>query len=469
MIPPSAVHRRLALVLIGLAAMLVFPAAASAMIDQQVSAPPSPTVWTDKSDYNPGATVTLFGAGWTPGETVHVFVNDADGQTWSYTNDVTVSDVGEFSHQFALPTWFVAAYTVTATDDAGQSVTTSFTDGNLSFAQATADTAPPTAAWSAGWTRYTDTSCTTAKQNGSGTATYTGSTLTSGSEPGVGNGQSAQPTGVTAPTGFAFTYWSDTPTSTTPVTGPGLCRQGPSPAKLYAHFRQTIISTVTTLGTSASPSTYGSQVTFSATVTPASGPAATGTVAFTDGATTLCAAAALDGSGHATCQTSALSAAASPHTITATYSGSSTLTTSSGTLQQAMTKALLTVTANDARKTYGEANPSFSAGFSGFVNGDTSSAVSGAASCTSTATAASGAATYPITCTQGTLSAANYAFSFVSGTLTVDRQPLTVTAPNSSRLYGDANPALTATLSGFVNGDTATTAVTGLASCGSTA
>jgi len=227
MIPPAAIHRRLVVVLLALVATLAFPAMAGAMVDTDVTAPASPTVWSDKADYNPGATVTLSGAGWAPGEAVHVVVNDSDGQTWSYTDDVTASDLGELTDQFTLPTWFVAQYTVTATGESGETATTSFTDGNLNFRPATADTTQPTAAWSVDWARYSDGSCTVAKQSGSGTATYTGSTLSGGSEPGVGNSQSAQPTGVTAPTGFAFTYWSDSATSTTPVTGTGLCRQGP--------------------------------------------------------------------------------------------------------------------------------------------------------------------------------------------------------------------------------------------------
>jgi hypothetical protein len=469
MIPPAAIHRRLVVLMLALVATLAFPAVAGAMVDTDVTAPASPTVWTDKADYNPGAAVTLSGAGWAPGEAVHVVVDDSDGQTWSYTDGVTASNLGELTDQFTLPTWFVANYTVTATGNSGETATTSFTDGNLNFKQATADTTQPTAAWSVDWLRYSDSSCTVVKQSGSGTATYIGSALSSGSEPGVGNNQSAQPAGVTAPTGFAFTYWSDSATSTTPVTGTGLCRQGPNPPALYAHFRPTIISTSTTVTTSGSPSTYGGQVAFTATVTPASGPAATGTVAFTDGATALCNAAALSGSGQATCQTSSLSAAASPHTITATYSGSATLSPSSGAVQQAVGKATLTVTASDPGKTYGDANPALSAGLAGFVNGDTSSVVSGTASCSSPATGLSGAGTYPITCTQGTLSAANYTFAFVNGTLTVGRRPLTVTAQSQSRPYGDANPGLTATVGGFVNGDTATTAVAGSAACTTTA
>jgi hypothetical protein len=468
MIPPAAIHRRLVLALLVLAAMLALPAAASAMVDPGVTPPSAPAVWTDKADYNPGATVTLYGAGWAPGEPVHLAVNDTDGQTWSFADDVVASDAGELTDQLTLPAWFVAQYSVTATGASGATAATSFTDGNLNFLLATADTTQPTAAYSVDWTRYDDTACTSFKQSGTATYTPPGVTQTGGSEPGVGNGASARPTGVTAPTGFAFTYWSDSATSTTPVTGAALCRVGSQPSPLFAHFRPTITSTSTAVTTSGSPSTYGDPVTFTATVTPASGPAATGTVAFTDGAATLCASAALNAAGTATCQTSSLSAAG-PHTITATYSGSSTLSTSSGAIQQAVGKATLTVTANDAAKTYGDANPTFSAGITGLVNGDSASAVSGAASCTTGATGTSGAGTYPITCTQGTLAAANYAFGFASGTLTVGPRALTVTAQSPSRPYGDANPALSATLSGFVNGDTAASMVSGSASCSTVA
>ena len=39
--------------------------------------------YLDQSDYAPGATVLLTGAGWKSGEVVHIFVNDDAGQTWS--------------------------------------------------------------------------------------------------------------------------------------------------------------------------------------------------------------------------------------------------------------------------------------------------------------------------------------------------------------------------------------------------
>ena len=90
-------------------------------------------------------------------------------------------------------------------------------------------------------------------------------------------------------------------------------------------------------------------------------------------------------------------------------------------VQQSITigPATLTVTANNASRLFGAANPPLTAAITGFVNGDTSSVVTGSASCTTTVQPWSPAGTYPITCTQGTLSAANYTFTFAPGTLTV--------------------------------------------------
>lgn len=51
-----------------------------------------------------------------------------------------------------------------------------------------------------------------------------------------------------------------------------------------------------------------------------------------------------------------------------------------------------------------------------------------------------------------------YDISYVDGALTITKAPLTVTADDKTRLYGAANPALTSTVSGFVNGESAGTA-----------
>jgi hypothetical protein len=80
----------------------------------------------------------------------------------------------------------------------------------------------------------------------------------------------------------------------------------------------------------------------------------------------------------------------------------------------------LTVTANDQSRLFGQANPPLSYAITGFVGGETSSVVSGTASCSAAALPFSPAGGYPITCAVGTLGAAGYVFSsFVTGTLTV--------------------------------------------------
>jgi RHS repeat-associated protein len=113
--------------------------------------------------------------------------------------------------------------------------------------------------------------------------------------------------------------------------------------------------------------------------------------------------------------------------------------------------ASLTITANPASKTYGAPNPGFTASYSGWVNGDTPSVVSGL-SLTTTATPGSGVGTYPITGSGA--SAANYTIHYAAGTLTVNKAPLTITANHATRAYGAANPMLTASYLGLMNGDT---------------
>ena len=99
-------------------------------------------------------------------------------------------------------------------------------------------------------------------------------------------------------------------------------------------------------------------------------------------------------------------------------------------------------------------NPALTVSYSGFVNGDTPASLTTPPTITTTATAASGVGTYPITASGAASSNANYTISYASGTLTVTPAALTVTATNKTRTYGAANPAFTASFAGFVNGDT---------------
>jgi sugar lactone lactonase YvrE len=83
------------------------------------------------------------------------------------------------------------------------------------------------------------------------------------------------------------------------------------------------------------------------------------------------------------------------------------------------TQVALTVTATNANVAFNQPIPALTFAVTGFVNGDTSSVLSGAPAETTAATQGSAVGTYPITITQGTLSAANYTFSFANGTLTI--------------------------------------------------
>jgi uncharacterized repeat protein (TIGR01451 family) len=120
--------------------------------------------------------------------------------------------------------------------------------------------------------------------------------------------------------------------------------------------------------------------------------------------------------------------------------------------------ATLTVTANSTNKVYGAANPAFTTSYSGFVNGETNSVLTGAPGLTTAATTNSGVGGYPIVATNGTLSAANYVFSFVNGTLTIAQAGLSVTASDQTKNYGTTltlGAGQTAfTSSGLANGET---------------
>ena len=86
-----------------------------------------------------------------------------------------------------------------------------------------------------------------------------------------------------------------------------------------------------------------------------------------------------------------------------------------------MTPASLTVTADDKTKTQGSVNPPLTATITGFVLGQNlaSSGVTGSPGLTTTAVTSSPVGPYPITAGIGSLSSANYYFTYNNGTLTV--------------------------------------------------
>jgi hypothetical protein len=132
-----------------------------------------------------------------------------------------------------------------------------------------------------------------------------------------------------------------------------------------------------------------------------------------------------------------------------------TYATSAGGL--AVTPRAITVTAGAASRTYGDANPSSGAATgNNLVNRDSISSVS----LSSPATAASNVGAYDLTGSAavfGSGLASNYAITYAprTGGLAVTPRAITVTADPQSRIYGDANPALSYSVGGrgLVNGD----------------
>ena len=155
-----------------------------------------------------------------------------------------------------------------------------------------------------------------------------------------------------------------------------------------------------------------------------------------------------------------------PYTITASEAVDSNYTISYATGILTVSPAKFTITADNLSKIYGTDLPTLTASYAGFVNGDTAANLDTQPTLSTTATAHSDTGGYAITAS-GAVDP-DYTISYVGGTLTVSPATLTVTANDLSRPQGEANPPLTYTFSGLVNGDT-TSVVSGTPSLSTTA
>lgn len=145
-----------------------------------------------------------------------------------------------------------------------------------------------------------------------------------------------------------------------------------------------------------------------------------------------------------------------PGAITASFAGDPLFNPSSGASLLTVNKSVLTVIGAPVTRMYGDPNPGFTYAITGFLNGDTAAVVSGTTTCTNGTDVTTPVGRYPITCDLGTLSAANYTFTLLPGTLTITPAPLTVAANDATRVYGDPNPVFTGAISGLRNGDSIT-------------
>ena len=200
-------------------------------------------------------------------------------------------------------------------------------------------------------------------------------------------------------------------------------------------------STSASLSTSEPTGTWGAEqgIVFTGSVTntqSGSTGTPTGTITVEQGATVICTIQLPSGSGTGTCTPGPTGLApGTDEAVTAIYDGDTNFGASaaSAPVTETIVEAATTVTAQRQTMVYGGGVPSLTTTVSGLVAGQTlaTSGINGQAACTTTATGASGVGDYPITCSVGTLSSPDYAFSFAPGTLTIS-QATTTTSVNVS-------------------------------------
>ncbi|MBW6479408.1 MAG: T9SS type A sorting domain-containing protein [Bacteroidales bacterium] len=118
-----------------------------------------------------------------------------------------------------------------------------------------------------------------------------------------------------------------------------------------------------------------------------------------------------------------------------------------------ISKANLTVTASNKSKVYdGQVFTGFTALYSGFISGENPNNLQGTLSFSGSAITATNVGSYEII-PQGYTSN-NYNITYVSGTLSITRASLSITADNKTKVYdGQIFTAFTVTYSGFVSGE----------------
>ncbi|MEO6104331.1 MAG: FG-GAP-like repeat-containing protein, partial [Pseudoxanthomonas sp.] len=122
--------------------------------------------------------------------------------------------------------------------------------------------------------------------------------------------------------------------------------------------------------------------------------------------------------------------------------------------QLTVVKAALTIKADNKTKAYGAALPEFTASYTGFITGEDSTYLTSPTTFISTATDQSPVSGTPYHITPQGASSNNYTITYTDGDLTITPVPLTITADDKTKVYGDPVPTLTASYTGFVNSET---------------
>ena len=136
---------------------------------------------------------------------------------------------------------------------------------------------------------------------------------------------------------------------------------------------------------------------------------------------------------------------AGSYTATLTTTSSNYVLGTTTNIPWTISKAIITLTTNNLSMTYGSSVPtqSFAYSLSGLLGGDTASVITGIAPRSTTATSSSNVGSYPITTNISGLSATNYTFATVTGTLTISPATLAATGTTGSATYTGSSQTVT--------------------------
>jgi hypothetical protein len=306
---------------------------------------------TDKDDYAPGEVVTITGQGWSAGETVHLTLTEDPVKDGPHDWDVVADSAGSFTDQSFAPgkQHLGVSFTLVATGPlSGVSTQLMFTDGAI-FVNTSASGTSVVASKS----EYSAGNCAAGNLISTESISLSTAALNIGGL-GINSNQSksVRLTFVSA-TGGTFTAWtSPDGVSNGTVTGLGtnvVCVTATSNGvggTIVADVTPTpsAATTTTSVISSANPSSYGDEVTFTATVARSSGSGTpTGDVQFIIDGSDSDTPVTLQ-NGKATLKTTKLSV--TTHTVAANYLGvTNSFNPSSGTLAggQVVNKASHTI------------------------------------------------------------------------------------------------------------------------------
>jgi len=430
--------RRLATLLCGVVVMFV--SAASAFAQDQATPNPfadapsadlstspataGPTIVSDKDDYPPGGHVVLTGGDWQPGESVQIYVQDDQGQSWSERGTAVAGDDGTLTYELNLPNYFVAVYSVEATGEVSGVARTSFTDGNVKVENAPGVPAGVTLNYTL--VKYSN-------------ATTCGGTSTSATVVLTGPGDDHTfPGGVGTTDRYTLSVSSTAGTVTVSPTASG-CPAGQNGSLTYFGSVPASKQNQTITFTAPTGKTYG-DADFSLGATATSGLP----VGYSSSTASVCTVTS--GTLHIV--------SAGDCTITATQAGNASYNAAAPVERTfAIAKAGLSVLASSPSVIYGDQVPAITPSYDGFVNGDDASDLTTAPSCSTVYVDGSGVLGSPYTssCEGGV--ADNYAFTYVGGGVTVDPAEVTVTASSPTVTYGAVVPVISPSYGGFVNGE----------------